>query len=63
MIFILWRGSHKYYEEILESRKMTSLALDDEYRVILHFDVDAMYVACERELNSELIAVPVGVSQ
>jgi nucleotidyltransferase/DNA polymerase involved in DNA repair len=36
---------------------------DGEDRVILHFDVDAMYVACERELNLELRGVPVGVCQ
>ena len=37
---------------------------DDRHcRVILHFDVDAMYVACERELNPELRGVPVGVCQ
>lgn len=36
---------------------------DEDDRVILHFDVDAMYVACERELNKELRGVPVGVSQ
>jgi nucleotidyltransferase/DNA polymerase involved in DNA repair len=34
-----------------------------EDRVVLHFDVDAMYVACERELNQELRGVPVGVCQ
>jgi nucleotidyltransferase/DNA polymerase involved in DNA repair len=42
---------------------MSSVAHEERNRVVLHFDVDAMYVACERELNSELIGVPVGVSQ
>lgn len=36
---------------------------DDDRRIVLHFDVDAMYVACERELNPDLRGVPVGVSQ
>ena len=36
---------------------------DDDRRVVLHFDVDAMYVACERELNPDLRDVPVGVCQ
>lgn len=32
-------------------------------RTVIHFDLDAFYVACERELNPELRNVPVGVSQ
>ena len=36
---------------------------DDDTRVVLHFDVDAFYVACEREINPALRHVPVAVSQ
>ncbi len=32
-------------------------------RTIAHFDLDAFYVACERELNPSLIGRPVAVSQ
>jgi len=32
-------------------------------RIIIHFDLDAFYVACERELNADLRGVAVGVSQ
>lgn len=36
---------------------------DIDNRIILHFDLDAFYVACERELNPGLRKAPVGVSQ
>ena len=36
---------------------------DDDNRVVLHFDLDAFYVCCEREVNSQLRHVPVAVSQ
>ena len=41
----------------------TALLQDDDYRVVLHFDLDAFYVACERELNPALRGLPVAVSQ
>jgi nucleotidyltransferase/DNA polymerase involved in DNA repair len=34
-----------------------------KHRVVLHFDVDAFYVACEREFRPELRGKPLGVSQ
>lgn len=37
--------------------------ISEDERIILHFDLDAFYVACERELNPTLRSVPVGVSQ
>lgn len=39
--------------------------LDECYhrRTIVHFDLDAFYVACERELNPALLNQPVAVSQ
>ena len=36
---------------------------DDSHRIIAHFGLDAFYVACERELNPELLGKPVAVSQ
>ena len=36
---------------------------DIDNRIILHFDLDAFYAACERELNPALRGAPVGVSQ
>ena len=36
---------------------------NDDQRVICHLDLDAFYVAAERELNPALRNVPVGVSQ
>ena len=42
---------------------MTDSHNDQDERVIIHFDLDAFYVACERELNPELRGVPLGVSQ
>ena len=38
-------------------------ASEEDSRVVLHFDLDAFYVACERELNPQLRHVPVAVSQ
>eukprot|EP00977_Amphora_coffeiformis_P026518 scaffold27504_cov148-Amphora_coffeaeformis.AAC.3 len=37
--------------------------VDDDARVVLHFDLDAFYVCCEREVNPQLRGVPVAVSQ
>lgn len=37
---------------------------NSQSRIIVHFDIDAFYVGCERELNpSALLGVPVAVSQ
>ena len=41
----------------------SSKSTADHSRIIAHFDLDAFYVACERELNPSIINVPVGVSQ
>ena len=40
-----------------------AIELDNHLRTIAHFDLDAFYVACERELNPVLLNVPVAVSQ
>lgn len=39
--------------------------IDESYhrRTVVHFDLDAFYVACERELNPALVNQPVAVSQ
>jgi len=36
---------------------------EDDERVVIHFDLDAFYVTCEREINESLRGVPVAVSQ
>jgi nucleotidyltransferase/DNA polymerase involved in DNA repair len=44
--------------------KSDNHSLHGHERIICHFDLDAFYVACERELNpSALLGVPVAVSQ
>eukprot|EP00978_Attheya_sp_CCMP212_P003205 scaffold6592_cov53-Attheya_sp.AAC.3 len=35
----------------------------EDERVVIHFDLDAFYVTCEREINESLRGVPVAVSQ
>lgn len=46
-----------------DTKTKTSIAEMDHHRIVLHFDVDCFYVACERHLNPQLSGVPVAVSQ
>jgi len=47
----------------MASSTTPSSTTEDDTRIIAHFDLDAFYVACERELNPLLINLPVAVSQ
>ena len=51
-------------ESLTSSTLQTSKSKQNSHRVIAHFDVDAFYVACERELRPDLLRnKPVAVSQ
>jgi nucleotidyltransferase/DNA polymerase involved in DNA repair len=61
---------HKMVHELLERRMQSSTnqvdarKINQKDRIIAHFDLDAFYVACERELNPFLLLhQPVAVSQ
>jgi nucleotidyltransferase/DNA polymerase involved in DNA repair len=60
LIFTIHISQHTHMQESL-TRMMAEK--DDSSRVVIHFDLDAFYVACERELNPDLRSVPTVVSQ